>query len=127
MRSETLLYRLVHPAHVHGEQITSQVFRPPAATRLLTVFDATATSPEEVWVWSMGFFEPGRQFAGIVAVSVGECKSLDLSVTRFTGHLESESVIDFAGLSHGRMRQAAAILRTFATDRGWIFRLDSQS
>ena len=45
MNSQTLLYRLVHPAHVHAGMITSQVFRPQADSCLLTVFDETAITP----------------------------------------------------------------------------------
>ena len=127
MSPETLLYRLVHPAHVHGERFTSQVFRPPADSRLLTVFDETAISPEEVWAWSKDFFPSGRRFVGIVAVSVVECESLQLSVAESPGQLKGESAIDFVGLSRSQLRQTAAILRSFAADRGWIFRVESPS
>ena len=122
MRSETLLLRLVHPAHVHAGMITSQAFRPPTQSPLLTVFDATVTSPATVWAWSLDFFPQSRRFAGIVAVSLGECESLGLSVSEIQDHPEGHSVIDFTGLSRGQLRQAAVILKEFAAARGWIFR-----
>ena len=127
MSPETLLLRLVHPAHVHGERLTSQVFRPPTDKGLLTVFDETAISPEEVWAWSRDFFPPGRQFVGIVAVSVAECESLGLSVVESPGRLPGQLEIEFVGLSRSQLKQTAAILRSFAADRGWILRVNSPS
>ena len=127
MSSETLLLRLVHPAHVHGGNFTSQVFRPPADSRLLTVFDNTSISPAEVWAWSRDFFPSGRQFVGIVAVSVAECESLGLSVVEFPGQLPGQLAIEFVSLSRSHLRRTASILRSFATDRGWILRVESPS
>jgi hypothetical protein len=125
MNSQTLLYRLVHPAHVHAGMITSQVFRPQADSCLLTVFDETAITPEEVWRWSWDFLPQGIQFTGIVAVDVGECRSLGLSVQRADTHPAGHSVIDFSGLSRGQLRRTAAFLRECARARGWVIRADN--
>ena len=119
MNSETLLYRVVHPAHVQEGTITSQVFRPWTADgEPLSVFNGDQLTPQD----ALERLPHNYSIAGVVAVSVAECQILELPVTQRDNDSPEHAVIDFTGLSRNRVRRKAHFLKEFASARGWLLR-----
>ena len=102
--------------------MSSRVFWPTGDQGQLQVFDGSIVSPERIFdgpVIGMSSFGP---FSGIVAVNVGECESLGLSVSSCGTTARGQLVIDFSGVPSNEWRSVAVRLRRFAADRGWIVR-----
>ena len=121
MDNETLLYRQVHPDYVQTEYFSSQVFKPTAKDeKQLSVYDGDQISAEAAWLHFSE--ELNYDSAGVVAVTVEECSSLDLSVISTPDAFPEHVVIDFSGLSRGAIRRAAQQLQELAERRGWQYR-----
>ena len=122
MNPETLLYRVVRQSDAQGRTISSRVFWPAGGQGRLHVFDGSMVSPQQIFgdpALGVSAFGP---FSGIVAVSVGECESLGLSVSPGGTTARCQLVIDFSDLPFGEWRSIAVRLRRFAANRGWIVR-----
>lgn len=123
MNDETLLYRQVHPRFVQAGEITSQVFRPtPKDGGRLSVYDGDLIAPGESWRHYTT--QQGLPSCGAVAVSVAECKALDLPVESDPAPYLAHAVIVFADLSRGEVERKADRLKAAAISRGWQYRAD---
>ena len=123
MNPEILLYRIVHFSCVQGSKITSQVFQPTSSEpRLLSVYNGSKISPDDVWKHFTSPSQSRDRFAGIVGVSVAECQDLGIPVKVDARAPCEVAAIDFSGMSHNQIRRKAIILRDHAIARGWMFR-----
>lgn len=122
MKLETFLLRQVHPDFVNCGRITSQVFRPTFKDDgKLSVDDGDKTTAEAAF---KNYTEcRNLRSAGVVAVTLGECEKLQLSVSPDPIEcVPSHALMDFSSLSRGQKRSAAKKLRKYANDRGWQYR-----
>ena len=125
MNSDTLLYRMVSPSWVRRGRPTSQTFNPtPKDNGRLSVYDGDQISPQEAY---NHFTNPppglSQTAAGVLAVAVSECESLDLTVSPdplpdFLQH----ATIDFTAISGNAIRRVARQLNKIANARGWQHR-----
>ena len=120
MRSGRLLLRQVHPNFVERGRVPSQAFRPTRKDRdKLSVDDGDRVTPEEAFAHYTRL--RNRRSVGVLAVTVFECRKLDLHVAE--GPLRCAPLrrtIDFSGLSKARREGKAKRLRECAQARGWL-------
>ena len=121
MNSDTLLYRMVSPSWMRRGRPTSQTFNPtPKDNKRLSVYDGDHISPQDAYEHYTGL---GYKAVGVLAVTVEECESLNLTVSPdplpdFPAH----AVIDFNALSGNGIARAARSLNKIATAHDWLYR-----
>ena len=120
MSDASLLYRQVHPSWVQQGRVTSQAFKPtPKDGKRLSMYDGDRISAESAWkhfTVTLGFLS-----AGVLAVSHGECHSVELPVEPDPEPFPEHLVIRFDGLSAAEITIAAKSLRQAAAARGWQY------
>lgn len=123
MTSETLLLRQVNPAFIHDGQVSSQAFRPTTKdSSLLSVYDSDLISPAASW---KHYTEKlGLSSIGALAVSVDNCKALNLTARPDPQQFPEHAVIDFSGCSRSQTASKAKSLKQVAESRGWQFQFD---
>lgn len=123
MKSESLLYRIVHVSWVQNGRFTSQIFQPTGNNPpSLHVYHGGLITPEEAWLRFTGSSSDFRGFVGVVGVSIAECQTLQLLVNLGTDLGLEQATIEFAGMSRSQIRRTAVILREMGASRGWLFR-----
>jgi hypothetical protein len=124
MTDETLLLRQVNPSWVQHGRVTSQVFRPtPKDEKRLSVYDGDQISAAGAWhhfTLVLGFAS-----AGVLAVTVGECRHLELTAFPDPIPFPEHAVIDFTGLEEGQIKKKSKQLKAAAEARGWQYRAES--
>ena len=125
MNSDTLLYRMVHPSWMLEGRPTSQTFKPTRKDNgRLSAYDGDQISPQDAYEH---FTSPqpglGQRAVGVLAITVAECKSFNLTVSPdplvgFPEHV----AIDFTGRSRRGIEVVAGELNDFANARGWQYR-----
>lgn len=134
MQDLTLLHRQVHPSFVQDNKISSQVFEEdrvgdPTITSLvftptpkdenkLSVYNGDKHSPEE----SYDHYTRSLQSAGVVSVSLEECKKISLDAVEDNNPFNGHSVIDFKDLLKREVKTKAKLLKSFAVARDWTFK-----
>ncbi len=122
MRPSTLLLRQIHPNFIDRGRITSQAFRPTRKDRdKLSVDNGDMVTAEESF---RNYTEDGqKRSAGVLAVSVSECKDIDLDVLEdpLPG-VPSHVLIDFLNISRAAKESGAKRLRDCGQKRGWLYR-----
>lgn len=120
MTPETSLYRQVPIGHVQDGEITSQVFQPTKKDeKRLSVYDGSQISAEESFKHYTEVL--GWSSIGVVAVSVGECESLQLPVYADPKPYKEHVLIDFSELGRSQIERKADSLKRRAIERGWQF------
>ncbi len=121
MNADTLLLRQVNPVWVQSSRVTSQVFKPtPKDQKRLSVYDGDQVTARESW---RHFTEQlGYSSAGVLAVSVGECRSLGLGAKPDPEPFPAHAVIEFDNCSNAQIEKKAKQLRSLADARGWQYR-----
>ena len=120
MNSLTCLLRQVPPAWVQQGRITSQVFRPtPKDERKLSVYDGDLISAEKSWEHYTQRL--GLRSTGVIAVTEGECRDLELPVFSDPEAFLEHVLIDFSAYSEKEIKHKAQSLKTAAIARGWLF------
>lgn len=120
MNASTLLHRQVHPSWVLGGRVTSQAFRPtPKDKKRLSVYDGDQITAEAAW---QHYTNDGSTSAGVLAVTVGECYTLELPVVPDPTDFREHALIDFSAFSRRQIETKAKILRANANLRGWQYR-----
>ena len=120
MNSDTLLYRMISPSWMQDGNPTTPTFKPTRKDNgRLSVYDGDQISPQDAYEH---YASLGNKAVGVLAVTVAECESLDLTVTPdplpgFPAH----ALIDFTALSGNRIKRAARQLNKSATARGWQY------
>ena len=121
---DTLLLRQVHPAWVQAGRVTSQAFKPtPKDGKRLSVYDGDLISAAESWRHFTS--ELGFASTGVMAVTVEECKKLDLSVEPDPKPFPSHAVIKFDDCSAAEIPKKAKYLKQFAESRGWLYQTET--
>ena len=124
MRPETELLRQVHPEFVQQGQPSSQVFRPtPKDRKLLSVYDGDQISPGEAFEHYTSRL--GLSSVGVLVVTVDECETCELNPRPDPETFPEHAVIDFSEYGENEIRKRAKQLKTFAMNRGWLYRYDS--
>ena len=126
MNNQTLLHRQIHPVWVQAGRVTSQAFKPtPKDQRRLSVYDGDKISPFDAWRHFSEIL--GFASAGVLAVSVHECQSLELEAEPDPEPFPEHAVIVFDGLTTSRVEKKAKQLRALAQDRGWQYQAEATS
>ena len=116
----TLLNRQVSAAYVQHGEITSQLFKPTGKdNKRLSVYDGSQISAEDAWkhyVQALSY-----RSIGVVAVTVQECKDLQLGVEDNPAPFVGHAVINFTGFSRSQIERKADSLKQRALQRGWQF------
>lgn len=121
MNDATLLLRQIHPGFLQNDRVTSQAFRPtPKDEKKLSVYDGDLTTPGQSY---RHYTEELRlSSTGVMAVTAGECRAIDLSPASDPEPFPEHAVIDFSGLSEKAIKTKAKILKSRAMARGWLYR-----
>lgn len=120
MTEDTLLLRQVNPLWVQQGRVTSQVFRPtPKDEKRLSVYDGDQITPENAWKHFCA--DLGFTSVGVLAVTVGECRTYDLPSTPDPEPFPEHVVIDFTELSENQIKVKAKLLKGAAESRSWLY------
>ena len=123
MTESTLLLRQIHPYFIKLGRPTSAAFRPtPKDEQKLSVYDGDMITPAAAFAHYRG---RKLDSVGVLAVSVEECTSQDLTARSspmedFPEHAE----IDFRGLGGNQCEKKGKKLREAAVNRGWLHRAE---
>jgi hypothetical protein len=124
MNEATLLLRQIHPSFVQDKRPSSQAFRPtPKDEKKLSVYDGDQITPGNAWQHYTG--DLGLHSCGVMAVSVVECRALDLPVNPEPEHFPEHALIDFSAHSKGATEKKAKLLKAKAESRGWLYQDDA--
>lgn len=120
MTAGTLLLRQVNPHWIRNGRITSQVFKPtPKDEKRLSVYDGDKVSPEGSF---RHFTEKlSLSSAGVMAVTMAECRQEELPVIPDPAPFPEHVVIDFISCSNSEIRTKAKLLTKAAENRGWQY------
>jgi len=114
-----MLLRQVHPSWVQQGRVTSQAFRPtPKDKHMLSVYDGDMTTPADSWTHFCGTL--GFQSIGVMAVTVGECSTLELPARSDPEPFPEHAVIDFSDLTENLIEKKGKRLKAMASSRGWL-------
>ena len=120
MRFETILIRQIHPSFVQDGRVGSNAFRPtPKDKGKLSAYDGDKIDAESAWRHYTD--DLGYDSVGAFGISVGECESLDLSVSEDPEPFPEHVLVDFRGHARGAVNSKGKKLRQFAVDRGWLY------
>ncbi len=125
MNSDTLLYRMVSPSWMRRGRPTSQTFNPTQKDNgRLSVYDGGQISPQDAYKhYTNPPLGVGYKAEGVLAVTVEECKLLNLKVKLDGDPIPAHAVIDFSAISSGNgIRRTARQLSKIANARGWQYR-----
>jgi hypothetical protein len=120
MTPDTLLYRQVHPSFMQAGRVTSQAFRPtPKDENALSVYDGDLIGPDQAYQ----HYTQTLKFVsvGCLAVSVNECRNLELATRPDPSPFLEHAVIDFSGLEKRQIEKKAKQLKAIAETRGWQY------
>lgn len=127
MTPDTLLYRQIHPSWLKEGRATSQAFRPtPKDDNHLSVYDGDQIGAAAAWRhYTLTLMLTS---AGVVAVTLNECRQQQLTVVPdplpdFAEH----TLIDFSSRSANQARHVARQLARAANARGWQFQPGTQA
>src|SRR5689334_1835417 len=117
MTNGTLLLRQVNPSWIQSGRITSQVFKPtPKDANRLSVYDGDQIVAEKSWRHYTN--ELGFLSVGVVAVTVEECQSQELSAQADPTPFREHVAVIFDGFSGTQIEKKARHLKKLAEIRG---------
>jgi hypothetical protein len=134
MKENTLLHRQVHPNFIQNNKfsvqvfesdnnvptITSSVFVPKKSDEgELSVYNGDKFSAEE----SHNHYVKELESAGVVSVTIAECKAIDLSAVEDNKPYDGHSFIDFKKLPTSQIKIKAKILKSKAATRDWTYKI----
>ena len=127
MNDDTLLFRQVHPDFIDGGEPTTQAFKGNSNSQdRLSVYDGDKITAEDSWRHYVGSLK--KRSAGVVAVTVGECRAAKLNIRPDSSSEFPEHVlIELGEMTRGERKNVAADLTDIAKKRGWRYRVDSQT
>jgi len=122
---EKILFRQVHPSFTQGDKISilafsSMVFKPfPKDEGLLSVYNGEKFDVESAYTHYTELQKLAS--AGVVGVSVSECKAESLNVIDDNDPFDGHSSIDFKDLPAKEILKKAKMLKAKAQLRGWLY------
>ena len=124
MTTNTLLFRQVSPSWVQAGRITSQVFKPtPKDGKRLSVYDGDQISAADSWNHykdSLGCIS-----VGVMAVTVAECETQELSAEPDHDTFPEHVLINFDGHSNSKIEKQAKRLKFVSEIRGWQYEAEA--
>ena len=118
MSDATKLYRHIHPAWIRNNRVTSQAFCPTAKDeQRLSVYDGDQISAKNAFK----HYSRGHESAGVLAVTVGECSALGLTVVPEPSLFPEHLIIDFSPFGRSQSKRIAKKLAELARARGWQY------
>ena len=121
MNAGTRLHRQVHPSWVQEGRVTSLAFKPTSKDEnCLSVYDGDQIDAEAAWRHYVNTLN--LESIGVLAVTVGECEILELTVVPDPDAFPEHVCIDFRGLTNRQIEKKAKTLNSKAQYRGWQFR-----
>lgn len=122
MTEATPLLRQINPAFIQQGRVTSQAFRPtPKDRQELSVYDGDLITPEGAW---RHFTDGGFRSVGVLAVTVGECRTEGLAARPSPEQFPEHAVIDFGDFTGSQAEKRGKRLKDLAWSRGWLHRAD---
>jgi hypothetical protein len=123
MTSDTLLLRQVNPHWIREGRVTSQAFKPTAKDqKKLSVYDGDQMTAQEAYRHYTQRLK--LTSAGVIALTVVECRQQELPVTPDPEPFPEHVVIDFSDYSNAEIKTKAKYLTRAAMLRGWQYRMD---
>lgn len=122
MESDTLLLRQIHPNFFRNNRLTSQAFRPtPKDDKKLSVYDGDLINSQKAYNhYTQDLALPS---IGVMAVSVNECNSIQLTAKPDPTPFPEHAIIDFSPYSRdGERETLAKKLRGCAEKRNWQYK-----
>lgn len=118
---DELLHRQVHPTFLRDGRVSSQAFTPtPKDEGGLSVSRGARVTAEEAY--RRHTEKKGLRSAGVWSVSVGECGQNELGAYDDPKpEDDAHALVDFRGLSKGKVEQKAKVLAEMARRRGRMF------
>jgi hypothetical protein len=124
MTGATLLLRQINPTWVQAGRVTSQAFKPtPKDKKRLSVYDGDQITAEGSWHHYTE--QLGYSSVGVMAVTIGDCQSVDLPVEPDPEPFPEHVVIRFDDCSNSQIETKAKLLKKSAEIRGWLYRAES--
>jgi hypothetical protein len=125
MTGATLLLRQINPSWVQAGRVTSQAFKPtPKDKKRLSVYDGDQVTAEDSW---RHYTEQLKYSSvGVMAVTVGDCRSLNLPVEPDPEPFPEHVVIRFDDCSNSQIETKAKHLKKSAEERGWLYQAESR-
>lgn len=124
MNDKTQLYRQIHPNFVSEGRASSRAFRPPPKDPCrLSVYDGDQITAEAAWQHYTT--KSQKKSHGVMAVTVDECKRLNLDVVPDHKPYREHASINFGSYTKNQIRKMSKQLRSMAQVRGWLFIADS--
>ena len=112
-----LLLRVVNPAWVQADEVTSQVFAPYGGNSI-SVFDGSLISPVEAFER----FSESHDAYGVIGISVGEARSLGVEVIEDRIPYREHISLKFPEMSRNDQKKLSRKLRDVAMSRGWLYK-----
>ncbi len=120
MTDNTLLHRQVNPSWVQQGRVTSQAFRPtPKDDKKLSVYDGDKITAAKAWEHFTVTLTLSS--VGVLAVTVAECTSLELSPTPDEKEFPEHALIDFTPHTEKEIVGKSKLLKVRAETRGWQY------
>ena len=120
MNNNTFLLRQIHPGFVQNGRASSQAFRPtPKDEQKLSVYDGDQITPADAFEHYTKILKLGS--SGVLAVSMAECRALDLPVTPDPASFPEHVLIDFSAYGKSATEKKAKLLKAKAEVRGWLY------
>ncbi|MCS7466415.1 hypothetical protein NZK35_06970 [Stieleria sp. ICT_E10.1] len=120
MNSETILIRQIHPSFIQDGRVGSNAFCPTSKDEgKLSTYDGDKIEVEDAWQHYT--IDLRHESAGAYGISVGECESLDLSVSEDPEPFPEHVLVDFNPHGSSAVKKKGKKLRKFAVDRGWLY------
>lgn len=120
MNNNTFLLRQIHPGFVQNGRASSQAFRPTLKDeQKLSVYDGDQITPADAFEHYTKTLKLGS--SGVLAVSMAECRALDLPVTPDPDSFPEHVLIDFSAYGKSATEKKAKLLKAKAEVRGWLY------
>ena len=120
MNNNTFLLRQIHPGFVQNGRASSQAFRhTPKDEQKLSVYDGDQITSADAFEHYTKTLKLGS--SGVLAVSMAECRALDLPVTPDPDSFPEHVLIDFSAYGKSATEKKAKLLKAKAEVRGWLY------
>ena len=121
MNDETLLLRQINPKFANTDGVSSQAFTPTKDNEKLSVYDGDQFAAETSWRHFTT--QLNYKSAGVLGLTVCECKSRNLTVVRDDIPFKGHAAIDFSSIqTNSEIKRTARDLRRIAYKRGWLYK-----
>ena len=120
MTDDTLLLRQIHPSFLHNGVASSQAFRPtPKDESKLSAYDGDQITAQMSWEHYTS--QLTLESAGVMAITVGECKQLALNAIADPAPFKEHCLIDFSEHSESEIKKKSKSLKASAGKRNWLY------